>query len=222
MIALKGIQKIYHASGGEVYALRGVDLVIEEGEFVSIVGRSGSGKSTLMNILGCLDTPTAGEYILRGKRVSQAAARLRAEIRNHEIGFIFQGYNLAPRLSALENVELPLMFRGMARGKRRILAEAALEAVGLGERLQHYPAQLSGGQQQRVAIARAIAARPPIILADEPTGSLDRAAAEECLELLCGLNRIGHTVILITHDAASAARAGRTLTITDGMIASGA
>ena len=221
MIPLQSIQKIYHASGGEVYALRGIDLRIEEGEFVSIVGRSGSGKSTLMNIMGCLDTPTTGKYILRGNCISQASTRLRAEIRNREIGFIFQGYNLAPRLSALENVELPLMFRGMSRGKRRILAEAALETVGLGERMQHYPSQLSGGQQQRVAIARAIAARPPIILADEPTGSLDRTAAEECLELLCKLNRIGHTVVLITHDATSAARAGRTLTIADGKIASG-
>ena len=221
MITLKGVRKIYPASGGAVCALQGIDLTIEEGEFVSIVGRCGYRKSTLMNILGCLDTPTDGEYILRGKRVSQAAARLRADIRNREIGFIFQGYNLAPRLTAMENVELPLMFRGMPRGKRRILAEAALEAVGLGERVQHYPSQLSGGQQQRVAIARAIAARPPIILADEPTGSLDRAAADDCLTLLCELNRIGHTVILITHDAASAARAGRTVTLADGRIASG-
>lgn len=220
MITLKGIKKIYPASGGAVFALQGIDLTIEEGEFVSIVGRSGSGKSTLMNILGCLDTPTDGEYILRGRPVSQAATRLRADIRNREIGFIFQGYNLAPRLTAIENVELPLMFRGMARSKRRILSEAALEAVGLGERMQHYPSQLSGGQQQRVAIARAIAARPPMILADEPTGSLDRAAADDCLELLCKLNHAGHTVILITHDMASAARAGRTVTIADGRIAS--
>lgn len=221
MITLKGIRKTYQTSGGEVHALRGIDLTIEEGEFVSIVGRSGSGKSTLMNILGCLDTPTEGEYILRGKQVSYTTARSRAFIRNHEIGFIFQGYNLAPRLTAMENVELPLMFRGMSRRTRRILAESALESVGLEARMQHYPSQLSGGQQQRVAIARAIAAKPPIILADEPTGSLDRTAANDCLELLCKLNRTGHTIVLITHDAVSAARAGRIVTITDGRIAAG-
>ena len=221
MITLQGIRKVYPAGSGAVCALRGIDLEIAEGVFVSIVGRSGSGKSTLMNILGCLDTPTSGEYILRGQSLAHAPAGVRAEIRNREIGFIFQGYNLAPRLSALENVELPLMFRGMPRGERHRLAKSALEAVGLGERMQHYPAQLSGGQQQRVAIARAIAAHPPVILADEPTGSLDRSTAEDCLALLGDLNRLGHTVILITHDAASAARADRILTIEDGVLRTG-
>lgn len=221
MITLKGIQKTYQTSSGAVQALCGIDLQIQEGEFISIIGRSGSGKSTLMNILGCLDTPTSGEYILRGKRISHVNTRLRASIRNREIGFIFQGYNLAPRLTAIENVELPLMFRGIPRKARHTLAQTALETVGLTARMQHYPAQLSGGQQQRVAIARAIAARPPIILADEPTGSLDRSAADDCLELLCKLNHAGHTVVLITHDAASASRASRMITITDGRIVSG-
>lgn len=218
MITLKGIKKAYPNAEGEVCALRGIDLEIREGEFVSVVGRSGSGKSTLLNILGCLDTPSAGIYLLGGRDVSRASPTVRALIRNREIGFIFQGYNLAPRLTALENVELPLMFRGIAGKERRRLAARALETVGLEDRARHYPAELSGGQQQRVAVARAIAARPPLILADEPTGSLDRQAADECMVLLSSLHGSGHTVILITHDAACAARAERVVTIEGGQI----
>jgi putative ABC transport system ATP-binding protein len=171
-----------------------------------------------MNIMGCLDTPSSGEYILRGERVSGAPPSRRALLRNREIGFVFQGFNLAPRLTALENVELPLMFRGVGREERRKLSEAALCAVGLADRMGHFPRALSGGQQQRVAIARAIASRPPVILADEPTGSLDRAAADECITLLEDLNRAGHTIVLITHDSAVAARARRVVRIEDGRI----
>ena len=218
MITLQGVRKIYRTKSDEVCALRGVDLCVAEGEFLSIIGRSGSGKTTLMNILGCLDTPSDGEYFLRGTDISHASSPFRAAIRNREIGFVFQGYNLAPRLNALENVELPLMFRGIPHGERRKLAKTALEAVGLEHRMLHYPSQLSGGQQQRVAIARAIAAKPPLILADEPTGSLDRMAAGECLTLLSQLHQFGHTVILITHDAAAAACADRTIQIVDGAI----
>lgn len=219
MISLKNIEKTYSGGSGEVRALRGICLDIDEGEFIGIVGRSGSGKTTLMNILGCLDTPTRGEYKLRGHIISNVPPNIRAGIRNQEIGFIFQGYNLAPNLTALENVELPLMFRGISYSKRRKTAESALEAVGLYDRIRHFPSQLSGGQQQRVAIARAIAAKPPLILADEPTGSLDHKSAAECLDLLCDLNKSGHTVVLITHDPSSAAKASRIITITDGFIA---
>ena len=218
MIQLTGIQKLYSSGIGIVPALRHIDLQIGTGEFVAIVGESGSGKSALMNILGCLDTPTAGSYRLDGQDMNAASPRVRAGIRNRLIGFVFQGFNLAPRLTSLENVELPLLFRGIPRREREKLALSALEAVGLTARQRHFPAQLSGGQQQRVAIARAIAARPPLILADEPTGSLDRAAADACMELLSGLNREGHTVILITHDALCATAARRRITLRDGQI----
>ena len=218
MITLQSIQKIYHASGGEVYALRGIDLRIEEGEFVSIVGRSGSGKSTLMNIMGCLDTPTSGEYILDGENVDALSEDQLSSIRNREIGFIFQGFNLVPGLTALENVELPLSYRGIPREERHALAEDALFRVGLKERMRHRPSQMSGGQQQRVAIARAIAARPPIILADEPTGNLDTKSGAAVMDILHGLHEEGRTVLLITHDERIAQRAQRRVAIRDGVL----
>ena len=218
MIELRGIRKIYPGEGGGVTALRDIDLTVREGEYLAIVGQSGSGKSTLMNILGCLDLPSGGTYLLRGKNVTAYNSRERAMLRNREIGFVFQGFHLSSRLTALANVELPLLFRGLPRRERRQIAADALKAVGLESRIQHRPSQLSGGQQQRVAIARAIAARPPLILADEPTGSLDRDAADVCMELLGRLHRAGHTVLLITHDPLCAAAARRTVRLEDGRI----
>lgn len=218
MIQMQAIEKVYQRSDSPVYALNGIDLSIRQGEFTAIIGRSGSGKTTLMNVIGCLDTPSAGSYRLCGQEVSTASPVLRARARNEWIGFIFQSYNLAPHLTALENVELPLIFRGLSPRKRRRLAEAALARVGLSERRQHYPAELSGGQQQRTAIARAIAADPPLLLADEPTGSLDPDAARACMALLHELHRDGHTVLLITHDHAAAADAARCITIENGII----
>ncbi len=198
----------------------GVSLSIAPGEFVAVVGQSGSGKSTLMNILGCLDTPTSGEYHLNGQNVARLNEKDLTEIRNREIGFVFQGFNLIPGLDALENVELPLLYRGMPREERRRLAAAALDEVGLSARVRHKPSQMSGGQQQRVAIARAIAARPPIILADEPTGNLDSKSGRAVMDILNALNAEGRTVILITHDDRIAQSAGRMLKIQDGKIVS--
>ena len=218
MILLSGIKKNYTGNAGLVEALRGIDLTIETGEYLAICGHSGSGKSTLMNILGCLDSPSAGRYFLHGQDVTNASRGMRTLLRSREIGFIFQSYNLVPRLTAVENVELPLLFRGVPRRVRRRQAEEALRSVGLGERLRHFPDQLSGGQQQRVAIARVLAAKPPLILADEPTGSLDRRSASLCMALLSRLNRDGHTVVLITHDPVCAAQARRRITLTDGVI----
>ncbi|WP_368233314.1 ABC transporter ATP-binding protein [Anaerotruncus rubiinfantis] len=216
LLDIRGMQKVYNAGENEVRALRGITLCIEPGEFVAIVGQSGSGKSTLMNMLGCLDLPDAGEYYLDGENVAQIPEETLAQIRNRRIGFIFQGFNLIPSLSALENVELPLIYRGIPRRERGTLAVAALERVGVGNRMYHRPAQLSGGQQQRVAIARAIAARPPIILADEPTGNLDRASGEEVMKILHELHAEGRTVILITHDNEIARSAQRLVRIIDG------
>lgn len=196
----------------------GVSLHIRGGEFVAIVGQSGSGKSTLMNMLGCLDTPTGGSYFLDGDDVSDMSDDELADIRNLRIGFIFQGFNLIPGLSALENVELPLIYRGMEREARKKLAREALERVGLSHRLRHKPSEMSGGQQQRVAIARAIAARPPILLADEPTGNLDSKSGAEVIDILKELNREGRTVILITHDNGIATMADRVVRIHDGKI----
>ena len=219
LIRLENIYKIY-AEGleSEVRALDGVSLSIDRGEFVAIAGASGSGKSTMMNVLGCLDIPTYGEYWLDGQKVSEMTDRQLSHIRNRQIGFIFQGYNLIPELTARENVELPLIYQGIGAARRARLAQEALERVGLGGRGGHRPAEMSGGQQQRVAIARAIATRPPIIMADEPTGALDSKTGREVLAFLQQLNREGSTVILITHDNGIAATARRIVRVSDGKI----
>ena len=210
--------KVYNPGENEVRALDHVSVNIDEGEFVAIIGQSGSGKSTLMNMLGCLDVPTSGIYILHGQDVSALKDDELSDIRNREIGFIFQGFNLIPNLTALENVELPLIYRGVSKSKRKELSEKALEKVGLGHRMDHRPAEMSGGQQQRVAIARAIAQAPPIILADEPTGNLDSHSTKEIMGILRELHGDGRTVILITHDNEIAAQANRVIKIRDGRI----
>ena len=197
-----------------------MNLQIHENEFVAIIGQSGSGKSTLMNMLGCLDIPTSGTYMLHDKDVSHMSDNELSDIRNKEIGFIFQGFNLIANLTALENVELPLIYRGVGRKERAKLSETALEKVGLAKRKTHKPSEMSGGQQQRVAIARAIAQAPPIILADEPTGNLDSGSTKEIMEILKGLHEEGRTVILITHDNDIAAQAKRVIKIMDGRIVS--
>lgn len=220
LITLHDICKIYNPGENEVRALDHVDLHIDENEFVAIIGQSGSGKSTLMNMLGCLDVPTSGTYMLHGKDVSHLSDDELSDIRNREIGFIFQGFNLIQNLTALENVELPLIYRGVSKKERESLSVAALKRVGLEKRMTHKPAEMSGGQQQRVAIARAIAQAPPVILADEPTGNLDSASTDEIMEILRGLHREGRTVILITHDNEIAAKARRVIKIRDGRIAS--
>lgn len=220
LIDARNLYKIYNPGENEVHALDGVSLTIDRGEFVAIIGQSGSGKSTFMNMLGLLDSPTSGEYYLEGKEVSKLTDNELSEIRNKEIGFIFQGFNLIPSLTASGNVELPLVYRGMPAAQRHELSDAALERVGIGHRKNHRPAEMSGGQQQRVAIARAVAARPPIILADEPTGNLDTHSGEEVMRILKELNDEGRTVILITHDNAIAAQAKRIIRIQDGKIVS--
>jgi putative ABC transport system ATP-binding protein len=220
LIELKSIYKTYNPGGSQVCALAGVSLCVQAGEFVAIVGSSGSGKSTLMNMLGCLDIPTNGTYRLDGQEVCGLPDNVLSDIRNLRIGFIFQGFNLIPSLSAVENVELPLVYRRMPRGERLLLAHEALERVGLSGRFYHRPAQMSGGQQQRVAIARAIAAQPPIILADEPTGNLDSASGADVLAILKNLWERGRTVILITHDEQVAAQADRVIRMQDGRIIS--
>lgn len=219
MIELVNISKIYRTGAVAVKALDGVSLTVQPGEMVAIMGPSGSGKTTLMNIIGCLDVPTEGRYLLEGKEVSRLKEDELAEIRNKKIGFVFQNFNLLPRLTALENVELPLIYRGMGAAERRERAEKALSMVGLADRMHHRPSELSGGQQQRVAIARALASDPPIILADEPTGNLDSRAGAEVMAILKELNRNGKTVILITHDSQIANQAGRIIRIRDGRIA---
>ncbi|AYO31927.1 ATP-binding cassette domain-containing protein [Biomaibacter acetigenes] len=218
VIGLEGVFKIYKMGDTAVHALDDVTLTIDEGEFVAIVGPSGSGKSTLMNILGCLDTPTKGKYEFEGKDVSKLNDNELAAIRNLRIGFVFQNFNLLPKLTALENVELPLMYAGKNTAYRRNRAKEVLNAVGLGERLHHKPSELSGGQQQRVAIARALSADPPIILADEPTGNLDTRSGREIMEILKALNQNGKTIILITHDINIANQANRKVHIQDGKI----
>ncbi|MEG1778330.1 MAG: ABC transporter ATP-binding protein [Angelakisella sp.] len=201
LIDIRNVSKIYNeGKESEVRALDDITLTIDNGEFTAILGQSGSGKSTLMNILGCLDIPTYGEYILGGEAVNEMPLKKLSDIRNHQIGFIFQGFNLISNLTAIENVELPLIYRGMSRGERTRLCVDALEQVGLAGRVKHKPSQLSGGQQQRVAIARAIAASPPIIMADEPTGNLDTKSSFEVMSKLASLNDAGASVILITHD----------------------
>lgn len=220
LIEVKDIYKIYNPGENEVRALDGISLTVEHGEFLAIVGQSGSGKSTLMNMLGLLDVPTSGKYMLDGKNVSNMTDDELSEIRNKEIGFIFQGFNLIPSLTAVGNVELPLVYRGMRKEERHRLAVEALERVGLSHRLNHLPKQMSGGQQQRVAIARAVAAKPPIILADEPTGNLDSHSGVEVMKILHELHSEGRTIILITHDNDIAAEAQRIIRIQDGQIVS--
>ncbi len=220
LVEVKDICKVYNPGENEVRALDHVSLSIEKGEFVAIIGQSGSGKSTLMNMLGCLDVPTSGKYYLNGQDVSTLTDDEQSDIRNREIGFIFQGFNLISNLTAQENVELPLIYRGVPKKERERLAVEALKIVGLAHRMDHKPNEMSGGQQQRVAIARAIAAKPPVILADEPTGNLDSASSREILQILKELYKGGRTVILITHDNGIAAQAKRVIRILDGKIES--
>ena len=210
--------KIYNPGENEVKPLNNICLEINHGEFVAIIGQSGSGKSTLMNMLGCLDIPTSGNYFLGGDNVAHLTDNQLSDIRNKQIGFIFQGFNLIPNLSALENVELPLIYRGLPSSERKKLAMEALAMVNLSDRVKHKPSEMSGGQQQRVAIARAIAAKPPIILADEPTGNLDSASTKDIMKILHSLHEDGRTVILITHDDQIAANAKRVVRIMDGKI----
>ena len=218
LVEIRDICKIYNPGENEVKALDHVSLTIHENEFVAIIGQSGSGKSTLMNMLGCLDVPTSGSYYLHGQDVSHMSDDELSDVRNKEIGFIFQGFNLIAGLTALENVELPLIYRGVGKRERMRLADTALDKVGLAKRKTHKPSEMSGGQQQRVAIARAIAQAPPVILADEPTGNLDSGSTKEIMEILQKLHGEGRTVILITHDNEIAAQAKRVIKIIDGKI----
>jgi len=218
MIEMKNVTKTYQMGEIEVRALRGVSLRIARGEFVTIMGPSGSGKSTLMNLLGCLDSPTQGSYFLDGRDVSGLSEKELAHIRNRQMGFVFQGYNLVARTRAVHQVELPLMYAGVVRAERHRLAQKALEAVGLGERLQHKPEELSGGQQQRVAIARALVTQPSIILADEPTGNVDSRTGHGILRTFQKLNDQGITVVFVTHDAEVAEYGRRIIRLLDGLI----
>ena len=218
LIKLEDIRRYYKVGTEEVHALNGVSFAVEKGEWVAIIGQSGSGKSTLMNVLGCLDTPTAGRYWLNGKDVSHMSDNELADIRNQEIGFIFQTFQLLPRETALGNVELPLIYRGLGARDRRERARNALEKVGLANRMTHRPNELSGGQRQRVAIARALVTEPSLLLADEPTGNLDSATGLEIIALFEQLHRAGHTLCLVTHEPTLAARCPRAIRISDGVI----
>ena len=218
LIELKDVYKIYHMGDEDVHALDGVSLTIDKGEFVAIVGQSGSGKSTAMNIIGCLDVPTHGTYRLNGRDVGKMNRNELAAVRNEMLGFIFQQYNLLPRLNLMENVEVPLVYAGISRTERHIRAREVLEQVGLGDKLKNRPNQLSGGQQQRVSIARALVRNPPVILADEPTGALDSHTGREVLGLLQQLHKQGHTVVLITHDNSIAVQADRIIRLEDGQV----
>jgi putative ABC transport system ATP-binding protein len=218
ILALRDVTKVYPTGEFEVHALRGIDLTVEEGDFVAIMGPSGSGKSTLMHILGCLDIPSSGTYELHGLDVSEMSERNLAQVRNAKIGFVFQQFNLLPSMTALRNVELPLVYAGMSRQERRERAVEALQRVGLEDRLDHRPSQLSGGQQQRVSVARALVTGPDLILADEPTGNLDSVATRDVLTLFEQLHTAGHTVLLITHEADVAAQASRRVIIRDGQL----
>ncbi|MCL6548598.1 MAG: ABC transporter ATP-binding protein [Alicyclobacillus sp.] len=221
MIRLTGVSKRYPSGEGYLTVLSDIHLSIQSGEFVSIMGPSGSGKSTLMHILGCLDVPSSGEYYLRGRAVSGLDSRELARIRNQEIGFVFQNFHLLPRMTALRNVELPLVYAGVPRRTRRLEAERRLAEVGLGDRLEHHPNMLSGGQKQRVAIARALVNHPSLLLADEPTGALDTRTGQEIMELFRALNRQGVTVVVITHDPEVASYAQRVIRLRDGHIVDG-
>jgi putative ABC transport system ATP-binding protein len=218
VIQLRGVKKDYEIGEHAVLALRGVDLDIRRNEYVAIMGPSGSGKSTLMNLLGCLDTPSEGQYWLEGNQVSEMNDDALARVRNRHIGFVFQTFNLLPRATALHNVELPLIYAGLRRNERHERAKSVLERVGLGDRMQHRPAELSGGQRQRVAIARALVTEPSILLADEPTGNLDSKTSEEIMILLEKLHEAGQTIVLVTHEADIAAHARRRITLRDGVI----
>lgn len=219
VIAVENIAKVYRMGEVEVHALRGVSLLVQEGEILAIMGPSGSGKSTMLNVIGCLDRPTGGQYFLAGVDVSRLDDNQLAHIRNRRIGFVFQTFNLLPRTTALQNVELPLIYAGISRGERRKRAQAALEAVGLGDRLNHRPNELSGGERQRVAIARALVTEPTIILADEPTGNLDSKSGAEVMAILQQLNRErGITVVFVTHDPEIAAHTRRIVRLHDGQV----
>jgi putative ABC transport system ATP-binding protein len=221
MIDMRAIRKVYSMGKVELEALRGIDLQIGENEFVSIMGPSGSGKSTLMNLMGCLDTPTSGEYFLEGQKVESLSPNELAEIRNKKVGFVFQNFNLLPYATAFENVEVPLIFGGMPTRKRRKRAMELLDRVGLGERADHKPTELSGGEMQRVAIARALANQPRLILADEPTGNLDTGSGKEIIELFEELGKQGHTIVVITHDHGIAKRTHRIVKLRDGLVVDG-
>ncbi|OXS60961.1 macrolide ABC transporter ATP-binding protein [Cohnella sp. CIP 111063] len=218
LIRIRNLNKIYRMGGETLNALDNVSLTVNEGDFVAIVGPSGSGKSTLMNVIGCLDTPSSGEYWLDGEEISRLRENKLAEIRNRKIGFIFQGFNLLTKLTAIENVELPLVYRGVPAKQRRQQAIEALGKVGLADRVHHRPVELSGGQQQRVAIARALAGNPPILLADEPTGALDTKTGVEVMGFIRELNSLGHTIVLITHDPGISRQARRIVRIQDGRL----
>jgi len=220
IIVTRGIKRDYDMGGEIVHALRGVDLAIGRNEYVAIMGPSGSGKSTFMNVLGCLDTPSSGEYWLNGQLVSQMSDDALARVRNKEIGFVFQTFNLLPRSTALQNVELPLVYAGVPSAERRKRAEGALDAVNLGSRMHHKPNELSGGQRQRVAIARALVNRPSILLADEPTGNLDSNTSEEIMRVFEDLARQGQTVVMVTHEPDIAAHARRVVVLRDGLVSS--
>ena len=220
VIDVRDLRREYVLEGERVLALRGVSLVIRRNEYVAIMGPSGSGKSTMMNVLGCLDTPTAGEYWLNGQEVSRLSDQALARVRNREIGFVFQTFNLLPRATALHNVELPLIYAGVGSAERRRMAEDALDRVGLADRMLHRPNELSGGQRQRVAIARALVNRPSLLLADEPTGNLDSATSAEIMRVFGGLHAQGQTILMVTHEAEIAAHADRTVVLRDGRVAS--
>jgi len=218
VIQVRELHKTYALDGIEVQALRGIDLTVSEGEFVAIMGPSGSGKSTLMNILGCLDVADRGSYVLHGQDVTRMHPDQLAEVRNRDIGFVFQNFNLLPRTSALENVETPLIYAGVERAERQRRASDALRRIGLGERLRNQPSQLSGGQQQRVAIARALVTEPTLLLADEPTGNLDSSTSDDIMGVLDALHAEGVTIVLITHEREVAEHAQRTLVVRDGRL----
>jgi len=218
LIDIKDLVKVYQMGDTEVRALAGVSVSVEKGEFIAVMGPSGSGKSTLMNLIGCLDTPTAGSYWLNGQEVSRLDDDQLAHIRNREIGFVFQTFNLLARTTALENVEVPLVYAGVPRAERHQRAKEVLEMVGLGDRMDHQPNELSGGQRQRVAVARALVNRPSLLLADEPTGNLDSHTGEEIMQLFDDLNRAGNTIVLVTHEEDIAAHAHRTIRLRDGRI----
>jgi putative ABC transport system ATP-binding protein len=220
IIRIRDLAREYRMGSELILALRGVTLEIHRNEYVAIMGPSGSGKSTMMNVLGCLDTPTAGEYWLNGEEVSRLSDDALARVRNREIGFVFQTFNLLPRATALHNVELPLVYAGVRARERRDRAAAALERVGLAQRMEHRPNELSGGQRQRVAIARALVNQPSILLADEPTGNLDSVTSEEIMEVFAGLHAAGQTVIMVTHEPDIAARAARRIVLRDGQVES--